>query len=150
AHPEIVGKYLSGISFQSLSGTSTYPASGGRGFSIFAASARTGIPNQANASCATPTLVTTSSNVANIATDNLRSCSSPAVVTANDTSAVWFTYTPTANVPILVSTCTTAIDSTIAVYTNCAGAPFISNDDTSGCGTGGSRVIFQGISGQQY
>src|SRR5262249_16836701 len=139
------------ISFHALSGTATFPASGGRGYAIFASTARTGIPNQPNASCSTPTVVTTSGNVANIATNNLRSGSSPpSGFGINDTSAVWFSYMATSNVPIIASPWPATIDTTVAVYTSCGGAAIAGNNDYPGCGTGGSTVKFLATAGQTY
>jgi len=149
ASPGVVGKTLNSIKFQALSGTLTYPTSGGRGYAIFGVTTRNGL--QENANCATPTVVTTSGNIANIATNNLHAFgAAPSGFGTNDTTATWFSYTATDNVPVLASTCTTSIDTTIAVYPSCGGTALVGNNDAGGCGTGGSRVTWLASNGQTY
>jgi hypothetical protein len=124
----------------------------GRGFSIHAATLRSG--TQANASCSTPIVITTSpsTHTSDLATNNFFAAPSTPVVTADDTTPVWFSYTAPSSgtIKVVFSTCTTAIDTTIAVYTSCAGSPIAMNDDTSGCGTGGSSVSFNLVNNQTY
>jgi len=129
------------------SGTRTVFRPGdGRGYAIFAATARTG-----STTCANPILVTTVNNVADVSSSNLHpSIEAPSGFGTNDTTATWFSYTASANVPVIASTCTTAIDTTIAVYGTCGGAAIVGNDNTAGCGTNGSKVIWNATSGQTY
>jgi hypothetical protein len=123
----------------------------GKGYSIHAATVRTGIPAP---SCATATVVTTSptTHLADLATNNFTAAASAPVVTADDIYGSWYAYTAPATGLIqgIISTCTSNFDTTIAVYTSCAGSPIATNDDTTGCGTGGSRVQFDFVNNQTY
>ena len=129
------------------SGTRTVFRPGdGRGYAIFAATTRTGFVN-----CANAIPVTTVNNVADVASSNLHpNIEAASGFGTNDTTATWFSYTATADVPVIASTCTTAIDTTIVVYPSCGGAAIVGNDNTAGCGTNGSRVIFNVTNGQTY
>jgi hypothetical protein len=118
----------------------------GRGYAIYAATVRKGSQD-----CAHAMPVTTSANVANVASGNLHGSVEPASGFGTaDTNAVWFSYTATASVPVVVSTCTTAIDTTIAVYGSCGGAAIVGNNHSATCGTNGSLVTFNATAGSTY
>src|SRR6185295_6792664 len=53
-------------------------------------------------------------------------------------------------IPVLINTCTSSFDTTLAVYTSCGGSLVASNDDNTGCGVGGSQVRFTSAAGQSY
>jgi hypothetical protein len=115
----------------------------GRGFIIYGATARTGIPLRAN--CATADIV----GVGDTVSDNLRCTGGTASGYGNnDTTVAWFRYTATHTGDVEARTCGSVLDTTVAVVNACGGSPIAGNDN-GGCGTG-SRVRWSAVSGQQY
>ncbi len=142
AHPEVVGKTLTSISFVNAGPEVTFSAA--RGYAIFAATVRTGQP--VNATCQTATAVSAGDTV----TSNVRAFgSAPSLCGTADSSAVWFAYTATTTGVIDARTCgaSTNFDTTLAVYSACGGQPIACDDD--GCGFG-SRVQWSATAGTQY
>jgi hypothetical protein len=132
-------------------GTVERPGSG-RGFSIHAATLRTGTAVNAVCSGATPVTTNSTTHLLDLGTTNFFAGTAAPVVTADDTTPVWFSYTApaTGTIKAIFSTCTSSFDTTVAVYTSCGGSPVAVNDDTVGCGTGGSSVSFVLTNSQTY
>jgi glucose/arabinose dehydrogenase len=143
AHPEVVGKSLTSITFLDAGGTLSYP-SGGRGYAVFAATVRSGQP--ANATCATAQTIGSGDTVSS----NVRaSGATPSGCGINDTSAVWFRHVAAVSGPIDARTCggTTNFDTTLSVYTACGGQPIACDDDS--CLTA-SHVQWTATAGTAY
>src|SRR5690606_995765 len=73
--------------------------------------------------------------------------------TSGDAADVWYAYSVAANDTITVSTCGSALDTSLAVFDACGGAELACNDDNEpACGTGSfqSQVTFSGQAGQTY
>jgi len=66
---------------------------------------------------------------------------------SGDSADVWFRYTPAAATRLRLSTCGSALDTTLAVYTSCGGSASACDDD--GCGQN-SLVEFDAAGGQAY
>ncbi len=134
----VAGRSLVSITFQNA----TYPANTGRGYSIFAATVRTGQP--LNANCATPQAVV----AGDTAGSNGRTFgAAPSGCGTNDSTAVYYAYTATGDNTIEARTCGSTLDTTLAVYAACGAAPIVCNDN--GCGVG-SRVQWQGVANTTY
>jgi|GEM_PF-3379236 len=131
------GKTLSTITFQNI----TQPT---RGYAIFAATVVTGLGPPANDNCATPTDILSGTT----ATSNLRATgATTSPCGTGDTSDVWYRYTAITSGTHEVRTCGAAFDTTLAVYTTCAGAALACNND--GCGLA-SRLQWNATSGATY
>lgn len=140
AQPTVVGKYLKSITFQNA----TYPASGGRGYAIFAASLRAGTPDNVN--CATPEDVFIGDTVAENshvpATATSTSCGG-----GNDTNALWFRYVASGTNKVEARTCGSTLDTTLAVYSTCGGGEIACSDNNCGFG---SRVQWDAVLNNTY
>jgi hypothetical protein len=139
ADPTIVGAHLNSLTFQNA----LYPAAGGRGNEIMAATVRTGQPSNAN--CATPTVAAMGDNAGN----NVHTFGATPTSCGggNDVSAVYYQYTAVSTGMIEARTCGSAIDTTLAVYSTCGGAELACNDDA--CGSG-SVMDWAATGGQSY
>ncbi len=134
----VAGKQLSSISFRHPTGTVT------RAFGIFAASVRSGLP--ANASCASATVLTGSGDTSVVLSARTGG-QTPSPCGVNDSTALWYSFTPATSVVIEARTCGATIDTTLSVFSSCGGAAVVCNDN--GCGSA-SRVQWQGVAGQSY
>src|SRR5262249_34040479 len=63
---------------------------------------------------------------------------------------VWFTYTPGCTGTVTVSTGCGGFNTLLSAYPSCGGASLACNDDTTGCGGGGSPITLSGPAGTTY
>lgn len=119
----------------------------GRGYSIYAVTARTGSPAHAN--CAAPLPISAGDTV--IPAADMAHAPLGATPTAcgggNDTNPLWFSYVATGNNLVEARTCGSTVDTTIAVYTLCGGVAVACNDN--GCLLQ-SRVQWNATNGTTY
>ena len=77
----------------------------------------------------------------------------PAHAGVNGGRSVWFRWTPAQTGPVLIDTCSSSLDTLLAVYLPAAGGaldPVASSDNGAGCVSGASRVIFTANAGSEY
>ncbi|MGH7132812.1 MAG: GC-type dockerin domain-anchored protein [Phycisphaerales bacterium] len=132
------GKQLASVTFQN-------PSQPNRGYAIFAMTVVTGLGPPANDNCATPQDILAGVT----ATNNIRATGATASGCGTaDTADVWYRYTHTAATgTVEARTCDSNLDTTISVFTSCAGAAVTCNDNACGLG---SRARWTAQNGQAY
>ncbi|MGH7132813.1 MAG: GC-type dockerin domain-anchored protein [Phycisphaerales bacterium] len=132
------GKQIASVTFQN-------PSQPNRGYAIFAMTVVTGLGPPANDNCAAPENIPAGVT----ATNNIRATggTTSACGTA-DTTDVWYRYTHNAAAgTVEARTCDSSLDTTISVFTSCAGASIACNDNACGLG---SRTRWNAQTGQAY